>query len=67
MTTDVVQQFNETNKELDKCSKLASKQPLPHKKLVPMMDANFKAADYAILTEDDPNQRHSSVKSPMRP
>ena len=57
VTTELIQQFNEINRDLDKCSQLALKQPLPNKQLVLMTDASFTAAGYAILTEDDPNQK----------
>ena len=57
VTTELVQQFNEINRDLDKCSQLALKQPLPNKQLVLMTDASFTAAGYAILTEDDPHQK----------
>ena len=62
VTTELIQQFNEINRDLDKCSQLALKQPLPNKQLVLMTDSSFTAAGYAILTEDDPNQKFSSVK-----
>ena len=63
VTTELIQQFNEINRDLDKCSQLALKQPLPNKQLVLMTDASFTAAGYAILTEDDPNQKYSSSKN----
>ena len=67
VTTELIQQFNEINRDLDKCSQLALKQPLPNKQLVLMTDASFTAAGYAILTEDDPNQKYSSVKKLYAP
>ena len=65
--TELVQQFNEINRDLDKCSRLALKQPLPKKQLVLMTDASFTAAGYAVLTEDDPSQKYSSVKKSYAP
>ena len=65
--TELVQQFNEITRDLDKCSQLALKQPLPNKQLVLMTDASFTAAGYAILTEDDPNQKYSSVRKSYAP
>ena len=44
VTTELVEQFNEINRDLDKCSQLALKQPLPNKQLVLMTDASFTAA-----------------------
>ena len=67
VTTELIQQFNEINRGLDKCSQLALKQPLPNKQLVLMTYASFTAAGYAILTEDDPNQKYSSVKKSYAP
>ena len=67
VTTELVQPLNEINRDLDKWSQLAVKQPLPNKQLVLMTDASFTAAGYAILTEDDPNQKYSSVKKSYAP
>ena len=67
MTTELVQQFNEINRDLDKSSQMALKQPIPNKQLVLMTEASFTAAGYAILTEDDPNQKYSSVKKSYAP
>ena len=67
VTTELIQQFNEINRDLDKCSLLELKQPLPNKQLVLMTDASFTAAGYAILTEDNPNQKYSSVKKSYAP
>ena len=67
MTQELVEQFNEINRDLDKCSQLALKQPLPNKQLVLMTDASFTAAGYDILTEHDPNQKYISVKKSYAP
>ena len=65
--TELVQQFNENNKDLHRCGQVALKQPLPNKQLVLMSDASFKVASYAILTKDDPNQKYTSVKKSYAP
>ena len=67
VTTELIDQFNEINSDRDKCSQLALKQPLPNKHLILMMDASFTAAGYAILTEDDPTQKYTSVKKSDAP
>ena len=67
MTTELAEQFNEINKDLDKGSQLALKQPLPNKQLVLISDASFTAAGYAIIPEDDPNQKCTSVKKSYAP
>ena len=67
VTSELIEQFNEINRDLDRCSQLALRQPLPNRQLVLMTDASFTAAGYAILTEDDPNQKFTSVKKSYAP
>ena len=67
VTSELIEQFNEINRDLDRCSQLALRQPLPNRQLVLMIDASFTAAGYAILTEDDPNQKFTSVKKSYAP
>ena len=67
VTSELIEQFNEINRDLDRCSQLAVRQPLPNRQLVLMTDASFTAAGYAILTEDDPNQKFTSVKKSYAP
>ena len=67
VTQELIEQFNEINRDLDRCSQLALKQPLPNKQLVLMTDASFTAAGYAILTEDGPDQKYISVKKSYAP
>ena len=67
MTSELIEQFNEINRDLDRCSQLALRQQLPNRQLVLMTDASFTAAGYAILTEDDPNQKFTSVKKSYAP
>ena len=58
----LVQQFGEFNRELDKCRDLALQQPIPNKQNALMTDASLSAALYAVLIEDDPNQKFTSVR-----
>ena len=67
VTTELIEQFNEINRDLDRCTQLALRQPLPNRQLVLMTDASFTAAGYAILTEDDPNQKFTSFKKSYAP
>ena len=67
VTMELIEQFNEINRDLDRCSQLALRQPLPNRQLVLMTDASFTAAGYAILTEDDPNQKYTSLKKSYAP
>ena len=67
VTSELIEPFNEINRDLDRCSQLALRQPLPNRQVVLMTDASFTAAGYAILTEDDPNQKFTSVKKSYAP
>ena len=67
VTTELVQQFNEVNKDGDKCRELALKQPLPIKQLVLMTHAIFTKAGYAILTEDDTDRNYAPIEKSSTP
>ena len=62
ITPDIKKAFREINEALDRCCQLALRQPLPGKQLVVMTDASFQAAGYAVLIEDDPNQKYTSTR-----
>ena len=62
VSKELVQQFEEINKTLNKCCDLALQQPIPNKQIALMTDANFGAAGYAVLIENDPNQKFTSLK-----
>ena len=67
MTPDIMKEFREINDALDRCCQLALRQPLPGKQLVFMTDASFQAAGYAVLIEDDPNQKYTSTRKTYAP
>ena len=67
VSKELVQQFEEINKALDNCSDLALQQPIPNKRIVLLTDASFGAAGYAVLIEDDPNQKFSSLRRSYAP
>ena len=67
ITPDIMKQFREINEALDRCCQLALRQPLPGKQLVLMTDASFQAAGYAVLIEDDPNQKYTSIRKTYAP
>ena len=54
-----MQSFQELNNVLENCCQMALKQPLKDKQMVLMTDASHTAAGYALMTEDDPNQKNS--------
>ena len=62
-----MKEFREINEALDRCCQLALRQPLPGKQLVLMTDASFQAAGYAVLIEDDPNQKYTSTRKTYAP
>ena len=62
MTPDLLEQFTEINKALDRCCELALRHPLPNKQIALMTDASFSAAGYAVLIEDDPMEKYSSTR-----
>ena len=64
---DIMKEFREINEALDRCCQLALRQPLPGKQLVFMTDASFQAAGYAVLIEDNPNQKYNSTRKTYAP
>ena len=67
ITPNIMTEFREINADLDRCCQLALRQPLPGKQLVLMTDANFQATGYAVLIEDDPNQKYTSTRKTYAP
>ena len=67
VTPELLEQFIEINKALDRCCELALKQPLPNKQIALMTDASFSAAGYAVLIEDDPMEKYSSTRKAFAP
>ena len=56
--TNLVEDFTNLNKLLENYFQLALKQPLKNKQLIVMPDANFIAAGYAIMIEDEKTFYH---------
>ena len=67
VTPELLEQFTEINKALDRCCELALKQPQPNKQIALMTDASFSAAGYAVLIEDDPMEKYSSTRKAFAP
>ena len=67
ITPDFMKEFREINEALDRCCQLALRQPLPSKQLVLKTDASLQAAGYAVLIEDDPNQKYTPTRKPYAP
>ena len=67
VSKELVQQFEEINRAHDKCCDLALQQPIPNKQFALMTDASFGAAGYAVLIEDDPSQKFTSLRKSYAP
>ena len=62
-----MKEFREINEALDRCCQLALGQPLSSKQVILMTDAKFQAAGYAVLKEDDPNQKYTLTRKTYAP
>ena len=67
ITPDIMKEFREINEALDRNCQLALRQLLPGKQLVLMTDASFQAFGYAVLIEDDQNQKYISTRKTYAP
>ena len=65
--TNLVEDFTNLNQLLENSCQLALKQPLKDKQLIVMSDASFTAAGYAVMIEDDPNQKLQSKRKTYAP
>ena len=62
ITSEFKEIFDSVNKALSDACELALKQPIPGKQLVLMTDASFRSAGYALMIEDNPNQKIQSKR-----
>ena len=60
ITSELKETFDSVNKALSDACELALKQPIPGKQLVLMTDASFRSAGYALMIEDNPDQKIQS-------
>ena len=60
ITSELKETFDSVNKALSDTCGLALKQPIPGKQLVLMTDASFRSASYALMIEDNPDQKMQS-------
>ena len=59
--------FDSVNKALSDACQKALKQPIPGRQLVLMTDASFRSAGYAIMIEDNPDQKIQSKRKTYAP
>ena len=67
ITNEIIGTFDNINKALDNACGLWLKQPLPNKQYVLMTDANFKNAGYALMIEENADEKLTSVKKTYAP
>ena len=67
ITSELKETFDSVNKALSDACEIALKQPIPGKQLVLMTDASFRSAGYALMIEDNPNQKIQSKKKTYAP
>ena len=67
ITSELKGTFDSVNKALSDACQLALKQPIPGKQLVLMTDASFRSAGYALMVEDNSDQKIQSKKKTYTP
>ena len=67
ITSELKETFDSFNKTLSDACELALKQPIPGKQPNLMTDARFRSAGYALLTEDNPDQKIESKRKTYAP
>ena len=67
ITSKLKETFDSVNKALSDAYQLAHKQPIPGKQLVLMADASFRSARYALMIEENPDQKIQSKRKTYAP
>ena len=67
ITSDLKETFESVNTALSNACELALKKPIPGKQLVLMTDASFRSAGYALMIEDNPDQKLQSKRKTYAP
>ena len=62
ITNEIMNSFISINNSLDNACGLWLKEPMPNRQYVLMTDANFKNAGYALMIEENPEEKISSVR-----
>ena len=66
-TSELKETFDSVNKALRDACELALNQPIPGKQLVLMTDASFRSAGFALIVEDNPDQKLQSKRKTYAP
>ena len=67
ITSELKETFDSVNKALSDACELALKKLIPGKQLVLMTDASFRSARFALITEDNPDQKIQSKRKTYAP
>ena len=67
ITSELKETFHSVNEALSDSCELALKQHIPGKQLVLMTDASFRSAGYAVIIEDNPDQKKQSKRKTYAP
>ena len=67
ITSELKKIFDSVYKALSDACEIALKQPIPGKHLVLMTDASFRSAGYALMIEDNPDQKTQSKRKTCAP
>ena len=67
ITSQLKETFDSVNKALSDACALALKQPIPRKQLALMTDAGFRSAGYALMIEDNPDEKIQSTRKTYAP
>ena len=67
ITSELRETFDSVNKALNDACQLALKQPISGKQLVLMTDSSFRSAGYALLIEQNPDQKILSKRKTYAP
>ena len=67
ITSELKETFDSVNKALSDACELALKQPIPGKQLVLMAHASFRSAGFALMIEDNPDQKIQSKRKTYAP
>ena len=67
ITSELKETFDSVNKALSDACQLALKQPIPGKQIVLLTDASFRSAGYALMIEDNPDQKIQSKRKTYAP
>ena len=67
ITSELKETVVSVNKALSDACELALKKPIPDKQLVLMTDASFRSAGYALMIEDNPDQKIQSKRKTYAP